>query len=117
MATFNYYTYTRDDGTTAYSTKVRSDIVGVAALGWGAPASTAPKKPAGFRLRVVYARDRTTGRRRALPVATQAAYRTLTPDTGGQVVALADIGATGTVDWSVEGGRPEGFRRGVPHAI
>lgn len=115
MATFNYYAYTRNDGATLYSVKVRSDVAAVAALGWGAPSAANPARPFGFRVRKVYSRDPATGRRRADPVATPAAFAALLA--GGQTVALEEIGAAAATTYNVEGGREEGFKRGAPHLI
>lgn len=115
MATFNYFRYTRNDGVTNYAVKVRSDVAGVGGLGWGAASAADPPRPAGFRLRKIYSRDPTTGRRRADPVATPAAFAALLA--GGQNILLEDVGIAGTVQFNVEGGREEGFRRGAPHLI
>lgn len=115
MATFNYYRYTRNDGATNYAVKVRSDVASTGGLGWGAPSAADPPRPFGFRLRRVYSRDPATGRRRADPVATPAAFAALLA--GGQQLNLQDVGVVGSVVFNVEGGREEGFSRGAPHLI
>jgi hypothetical protein len=116
MAQRNYYRYTADDGATHYAVKEISYLASITSLAWGAASAADPAPPLGFRPRVVYVRDPTSGRTRQCKVATAAAYAALLA--GGQTIALPDMGSGTAVTFNVTNGRGEGFNRGTrPHLI
>lgn len=112
-ATYNYHRYTRNNGTTFHAIKLGSSASGATGLGFGAASATDPPAPYGFRPRIVYVLHPATQRKRAVPVATPAAFATLTA--GGQSISMPELGDIDGEDWNVIGGRDE--RAPVPHLI
>lgn len=110
--TFNFHEYTLDSGT-AVAVKISSSAAGAAGCGWGSPSDAVPMAPKGLRMRQVYVLHAATGRKRAIPVATVAAYGALT-SAGGTMTLPDDNSAAGT-SWIVTSGRGEHLT--VPHLI
>lgn len=111
-AQYNYYRYTRNAGGFV-AIKLGSSAAGAAGTGFVAASATDPPAPYGFRPRVVYVLHPATQRKRAIPVATAAAFAALTA--GGQSLSLPELGDVDGEDWNVIGGRDE--RVPVPHLI
>ena len=112
-ATYNYYRYTRDDGTTFHALKVGSSAAGAAGTGFGAASAADPPAPYGFHPRVVYVLHPASQRKRAVPVATPTAFAALTA--GGQSISMPELTDIDGEDWEVIGGRGE--RAPVAHLI
>jgi hypothetical protein len=102
----NYYAYTRNDGTTVNCIRVAADIAAAAGLGFSAASADHAAPPIGFRPRGVYLLDPATGRKRREPVATPAAFATLTGP-GAHTVDLEELGSGTATTWNVTGGREE----------
>jgi hypothetical protein len=107
--TFNYFSYTANDGATEYSVKIADDIGDTVGLGWGAPDASNPAPTLGFRPRRVYVRHPASGRNRAVPVGTPAAYAALV-NTPGSTISLFSVTEAAAQTWNVRGGREEKFR-------
>lgn len=113
MSQFNYFRYTRNDGTTHYAIRHRTDLAAITGFGFGAASAADPAPPKGFRPRVVYSLDPATGRKRADVVATPAAYAALTA--AGSTIDLPETGSATATTFNVTGGRDEGVK--TPHLI
>lgn len=111
--TFNYHRYTNNAGG-FYAVKVGSSAVEAIGTGWAAASAADPPAPKGFHPRVVYFLHPGTQRKRAVPVATPAAYAALR-EPGHAAVSLPDDNALIGPDWNIIGGREE--RHKVPHLI
>lgn len=112
-ATFNYHRYTRNDGVTFHAIKVGSSASGASGTGWGAPSAADGPAPYGFHPRVVYVLHPASGRKRAVPVATPAAFAALLA--GGQSISMPELTDIDGEDWEVMGRREE--RGPVVHLI
>jgi hypothetical protein len=104
--TMNYFAYTRNDGSTLNCIRVATDIAAATGLGFGDASAAHPAPPIGFRPRGVYLLDPATGRKRREPVATPAAYATLTGP-GEHTIDLEELGSGTATTWTVTGGREE----------
>ena len=111
-ATYNYYRYTRNDGSFC-AIKIGSSAAGATGLGWGAASATDDPAPYGFRPRRVYVLHPATQRKRAVPVATPAAFATL--QAGGVSISLPELTDVDGETWNVVGGREE--HAPAPHII
>lgn len=111
-ATYDYYRYTRNDGTFC-AIKVGSSAAGAAGTGFAAASAADPPAPYGFHPRVVYVLHPASGRKRAVPVATPAAFAALLA--GGQSISMPELTDVDGEDWEVMGRREE--RAPVVHRI
>ena len=112
--TYNYFAYTRDDGETVCSIRLADDIADSAGLGFGGPSAANPPPPLHHKPRQVYLLHPATGRKRAVSVATPAAYGALL-NTPGATVSLFSVTEAAAQNWGVVGGRGERVR--PPHLI
>jgi hypothetical protein len=111
-ATYNYYRYTRNDGSFC-AIKLGSSAAGASGTGFGSPSAADDPAPYGFHPRVVYVLHTASQRKRAVPVATPAAFATLTA--GGASISMPELGDIDGEDWEVIGKREE--RSPVVHLI